>query len=95
MNPNSQDQNNAAAETAANSIDDAALGALKRDQALLLSPAMRMRWFNLRQVKHAELLRVARQLAALRQAAVALESRQLLPDPSMCARGTGLWAPKN
>jgi len=65
MTPNSQDQNNAAAGTAANSIDDAALGALKRDQELLLSPAMRMRWFNLRQVKHAELLRVARQLDEL------------------------------
>lgn len=65
MNTTSQDTNSAEAGQVAIPVDDAALGTFSRDQALRLSADMRRRWFRLRRVKHAELLRVARHLDQL------------------------------
>ena len=65
MNPNSQPNSTTAVGTATVAIDDAMLTTLSRDQALSLSATDRMRWFYLRQAKHAELVRVARHMDEL------------------------------
>jgi len=65
MNPNSQHNSTTAVGTATTAIDDATLSIIERDEALSLNVNDRMRWFYLRQAKHAELLRVAHHMDEL------------------------------